>query len=1030
MSSQYLNSYTKSTSKEIFADKSIETLVQSQSSVWAAGDLSDISSVSGDWNSTYITVSNLSGIILENQSDLEDFVVAASAWNSTYTTVNTVSSVILENQSDLEDFVVAASAWNSTQTTVNANSAIWNENKLDITEVALVSANWNSVVTDVNATSANWDSVYTIVQTNSASDWDNTGLTSEVFVQSNFVNVSGDTMSGDIDLGANSVIGLSSLEFDNFAKIQTNDLGDIILQPVQRPIGASIIGETFKVGASASGDVEVWGDFGVTGTMEISGNITTLNGLVSTIGGDSDDWNSNYTIVNVTSGDWNSTYTTVNATSAQIGINQDDITNMSGVSGDWDSVYTSFNANSADFAKMPAQIVTVATSGANFTSIKDAVESLTTDTNNRAAVLIYPGNYYEDNPVYMPPYTTINCIGSHETTKMYCNNKDLPGIDVSKDSELFGMQVLGCSGSYGFCISGTAYDIDFHDCKVKDAYDGWLVSSTGQSIVIRSGLITGGTFENIIHVVSGANISVNDLHVASPVVSQNIIYVDGENSNVNLNSSILNGDNSTDAIRCTNNGTAQLVGVHINNVDNAIHILSEGVIRGTGVDVGDSTNHDILTEGDGCRVIMSGSNLDQTTFEISSGTEVIMGYIDELEGDEGFKILGELSVGSPERPSESIFGEGDSYTTDLQFYRSDAGTLIQENVSLSATNINDGLLLPIFLNGVVGDEFYVASDKRISDYLQHPGFKYKLTTAPVANSLSAIATEFYNGVTWEAFNYLVTESGNSYFPKAQDFGTINGSTNGSYQLRYDHTISTSSVWQTTTIGTGEVSEPGRYWTRFRVQEDLVTVPVVDQIKLHSNRLEINNDGFIEMFGKARVYQSLGWSARSIPGGSALASDNIAHSQNLIVNGKENVIANTADDYGFDIILPPNLDTSSPIRFRVSFTNTNNSATTLGYNIRYGTTEPNSNVTIDGDSGNANASIIDETLISGQSIVIQPDTLTWLEHNLFIPNALARRSGGYPNILALRFDVTSLSNPSAVIVQLAADGVIWSLGEHI
>lgn len=63
---------------------------------------------------------------------------------------------------------------------------------------------------------------------------------------------------------------------------------------------------------------------------------------------------------------------------------------------------------------------------------------------------------------------------------------------------------------------------------------------------------------------------------------------------------------------------------------------------------------------------------------------------------------------------------------------------------------------------------------------------------------------------------------------------------------------------------GAVTDVLRYYIRARVtaagagggSDEITTVPVIEQIKLHSNRTEINKDGFIEMFGNARVRSSI------------------------------------------------------------------------------------------------------------------------------------------------------------------------------
>jgi hypothetical protein len=72
----------------------------------------------------------------------------------------------------------------------------------------------------------------------------------------------------------------------------------------------------------------------------------TVNGTISAIGGDSNQWNSTYTTLNANSGKYESTYTTVNAMSAN---NASVYTSLNANSGKYESTYTSLNANSGNY---------------------------------------------------------------------------------------------------------------------------------------------------------------------------------------------------------------------------------------------------------------------------------------------------------------------------------------------------------------------------------------------------------------------------------------------------------------------------------------------------------------------------------------------------------------------------------------------------------------------------------------------------------------------------------------------------------
>jgi hypothetical protein len=95
---------------------------------------------------------------------------------------------------------------------------------------------------------------------------------------------------------------------------------------------------------SAAGGVYFPGNVGI-GT-DNNTNALTVNGLVSTVGGNSNQWNSNYTTTTNNSGSWSSVYTSFNTNSGKY---NSTYTNVNSNSAGWSSVYTSFNTNSGKY---------------------------------------------------------------------------------------------------------------------------------------------------------------------------------------------------------------------------------------------------------------------------------------------------------------------------------------------------------------------------------------------------------------------------------------------------------------------------------------------------------------------------------------------------------------------------------------------------------------------------------------------------------------------------------------------------------
>jgi hypothetical protein len=94
------------------------------------------------------------------------FLSVSANWNSAYNTVQSNSATSWNYQGT--DLKGLSANWQDTYTTVQSNSASWAVDSTIDTEVRALTSNWQNTYTDFSAQSANNISVYTTVQTNSA----------------------------------------------------------------------------------------------------------------------------------------------------------------------------------------------------------------------------------------------------------------------------------------------------------------------------------------------------------------------------------------------------------------------------------------------------------------------------------------------------------------------------------------------------------------------------------------------------------------------------------------------------------------------------------------------------------------------------------------------------------------------------------------------------------------------------------------------------------------------------------------------
>jgi len=593
------------------------------------------------------------------------------------------------------------------------------------------------------------------------------------------------------------------------------------------------------------------------------------------------------------------------------------------------------NAISASYIAPYSQTITVAKQGGDFTSLKSAMDSITDNsTSNRYTILIYPGDYNEDNPIQGKDYVAINALGAHEVTRIQCLTGSQHGLIAGKDVDYIGLQIQNCSGSgaAGFWVSGSTEDVDFHDCKIRNCDIGWLFDSSGEALMMRASIITGGSLSIGVKVTSGSVVYINDIITTDDVTCTNWILCESSASKASLFGGHLLGHNTTNGLVVSNGGKIEVSSTHISHIkSSSVWIKNEnlgGTISGVGLDLHDSGVYDILVESTSSVLRMVGLNASTDKMSFAAGSDITLIYTDDKVGDKGMKIMGELNVGTPEFPAESVFGEGDSYTRDTLVYTFDTGSDTYTDVSVSASNVNDSLTVG-FPSQSIDNAIYVASTlQRTTNYVKHYGVKIQISSS--FNAGSGVAyPEYWNGTSWQTIAMMVTQGYGEFKPLANNLEGITGS----YQIRYDWRINNNWT-KNDPVGYGK----NLYWTRYRINSPISESFQLEQIKLHTNRSEINDDGFIEYFGRARPFGTLPWDVGLLyPAAASPGNQDVYLSDTLDVGRTENLFVNGATDrIGFNAYLPEDLDTSCPVQLQWAILGDADEPTNvIGWVIRWG-----------------------------------------------------------------------------------------------
>ena len=173
----------KLTKQDVRNFKSTYESVCATSGFWDS-TYESVCATSGYWDSVYDSVCATSGY----WDSVYDSVCATSGfWDSTYESVCATSGFW---DSTYDSVCATSGYWDSTYESVCATSGFW-DSVYD--SVCATSGYWDSTYDSVCATSGYWDSVYSFVNSDSATN--NTH-----YNRNTFVNVSGDTITGDLDI--------------------------------------------------------------------------------------------------------------------------------------------------------------------------------------------------------------------------------------------------------------------------------------------------------------------------------------------------------------------------------------------------------------------------------------------------------------------------------------------------------------------------------------------------------------------------------------------------------------------------------------------------------------------------------------------------------------------------------------------------------------------------------------------------------------------------------------------------------------
>lgn len=576
-----------------------------------------------------------------------------------------------------------------------------------------------------------------------------------------------------------------------------------------------------------------------------------------------------------------------------------------------------------------AGLITVATAGGDYGTITDGLAAASSGD----VVLVYPGTYAESvtipagvvllgATVQVPTVisgadttsTRVTLTGGgappalRNITVVGPSAGANPAVDASGlgagsgVAAVFDVLLQGGGGTAtgaGVLGAGTGQLIvqNLQSLSAAGVFGGPLVDMTAGTLVFTGMTLINGTATDIIRAAGTAVVRGTGITVSTGWVSPDGFDIGGTS------------DWQVDSMIVPEVG---------GQIDNVIHIVADGVT----CDFSSAQAHgavlDVLVDpalvGTGTTITWNAVDIRIERFSASTtwwaaASQVGIIVDTGINDDKASRSLGEYTVGMAEAGAEFAAGEGDSTTRNMLVYSEDPTNAFVDNTEAAASAAGSTFAL---LQGIAAANIaYFGNTIRA-----FPGMKTDTTVAMVVGAGVGVWEYGTGPGTWTAFDVMASDASNPYTQRAQN-ALVN---TGGEQCRWDEASMTTAGWIATAVN-GVTA----FWVRFRLTTGVTSVPTLERIKLQTNHMEANADGFIEFFGKATVKRTF-WQGNgevvSAPSGGANAPANldVTVSANISYRQEQSAYASGSDvrRAGTMIEIPDGLDTSHPIKLKAAW----------------------------------------------------------------------------------------------------------------
>lgn len=573
--------------------------------------------------------------------------------------------------------------------------------------------------------------------------------------------------------------------------------------------------------------------------------------------------------------------------------------------------------------------------------------AITANNRPNTIFVVYPGTYIENNPLILPPGSTIRGAGTPENTVIVAQNPNSNLIVMGLGSIVGNMTLVGtttaraiycdCSLGQGSGQFPIAILLIIVDCFIGIEADGknmpgnWMpdtmycdkVIIEARSMICGRGLscINGG-------LIIGTTVQVRSTppSLSAPNGFPFIYgsYCTGTNSKIALIAAALWFCQVASYVDNGGSFEPNILKYYYNGI--GIQVGPNGttsIVLGAAIDMVGTVQYNLDIQPTNAQICFSTGDFNDSMINNPNAVPLSIRFNSMKYNKLSQVEVGNFEFGTTTSPSKLFIGEGQYPNTGICVY---SNSYLEEGVwtdnSVAALDtVSD---FAIFSGTSLGNCIYLGSPFNI------PGFKIE-TIVPTNMEVetSDIAWEYWNGTAWIQVSAMQTQAAKPCYTSLVSF--VNAV--GKYHIRFGITSATAMVAKT-------LNGMSKLWVRGRLLKDIDRSPQASYLKFHTNCQVINCDGFTEYFGDARNIRNAlpGFNLTMSSSSEPASNQELFVSQKLSLGLKGNVFrAGQATLVGSRVGIPTNLDGSFPITVELAFVGSANTPGNVNWNFSYSTT---------------------------------------------------------------------------------------------